>query len=449
MSKTKKYINVFIASPGGLAEERHAFRDEITKFNESLEKNWGIVFEAVGWEDTLGIEGRPQEQINREIRGCDYLIALFWDRWGSPPDNNTSLYTSATEGEYYLAKECSADKNFLMEQVVLMFKGVNPHQMSDPGDELKPVIKFREKIEREKTHFYKTFDATDDFRKLIRKYLGQWLWNEEKGTTEQVEPIPEAGLQVAGELERIPQEDSAQSANWALVDKAWELANDGQLTKAEVEFAKASVGQNQPWPIIEFGNFLSRIGRLDQAKAMYEKAAGLAEDQGDQIAASAAYGNLGCVLETRGDLDGAQEMYNKALEINKKLGREVGMASDYGNLGSVLRTRGDLDGAEDMYRKSLDIDEQLGRKEYMANQYGNLGNVFKARGDLDGAEQMYRKALGLAEQLGATPLIKTIKSLLDSLLEELASKASKKTVAKKKAVKKSAKKPTRRRGAIT
>jgi hypothetical protein len=50
---------VFIGSPGGLVEERGLFREKIAKFNEIYGSPVGVVFAAIGWEDTLPGMGRP------------------------------------------------------------------------------------------------------------------------------------------------------------------------------------------------------------------------------------------------------------------------------------------------------------------------------------------------------------------------------------------------------
>ena len=218
-------------------------------------------------------------------------------------------------------------------------------------------------------------------------------------------------------------EDSADNRQQQLLEpsessmtaKAWALADQGWLTEAEVEFARNVVGRQRPQPLIEYGRFLFRLGRLDQAIVMFDGAVTVANDQGDQRAVAGAYGNLGVVLQVRGDLDGAEQMHRKSLEIEERLGRLEGMANAYGNLGIVLQVRGDLDGAEQMHRKSLEIEERLGRLEGMANAYGNLGIVLQVRGDLDGAEQMYRKSLETAERLGSSRLSTHAKSLLSSL----------------------------------
>ena len=60
MSSNLTGLRVFIASPGGLGDERRAFRDEISEYNKAETILRGVVFQAIGWEDTLGAVGRPQ-----------------------------------------------------------------------------------------------------------------------------------------------------------------------------------------------------------------------------------------------------------------------------------------------------------------------------------------------------------------------------------------------------
>ena len=113
-------LRVFIASPGGLAEERKAFRDEIQEYNDAEAIPRGVLFQALGWEDTLGGVGRPQTIINEDVRRADYFVLVLWNRWGSPPDTSSQQFTSGTEEEYHVALECYEKQQ--MRQLVMMFK---------------------------------------------------------------------------------------------------------------------------------------------------------------------------------------------------------------------------------------------------------------------------------------------------------------------------------------
>ena len=103
MPKTLTQYRVFIGSPGELEEERKCFRGKLTKFSEIHSEPRGVVFHPVGWEETIGGVGRPQDLINEEdLKQCDYAVFILHDRWGSPTGD---LYTSGVEEEWALTEE--------------------------------------------------------------------------------------------------------------------------------------------------------------------------------------------------------------------------------------------------------------------------------------------------------------------------------------------------------
>ena len=53
-------FRVFIATPGGLDLERKAFRDSLQEHNELDPQGRRVIFTPIGWELTLGGQGRPQ-----------------------------------------------------------------------------------------------------------------------------------------------------------------------------------------------------------------------------------------------------------------------------------------------------------------------------------------------------------------------------------------------------
>lgn len=396
---------VFIASPGGLQEERKAFKAILDEYNKEEALHREVMFQAIGWEDTLPGIGRPQAIINEELKTCDYFIMVLHDRWGSHPGPNEVAATSGTEEEYKIAWKCFKEGASPMKQIVVLFKAVPPNQMSDPGRELQKVIDFRKKIEASRSLLYSTFSTVDEFKKIIQRNISQWL-------REKDQKVKKTGLINAAENTIVnnstitkPEPDLEQEStdedSDPLIDIAWKLADEGKLVEAEVAFSKAFINNPGGSQLLNYSRFLKRIGRIDQAIMMLQQVIDQSDEANDPILISKAFNRMGNVLKTRGDLAGAEKMYNKALSLNEALGRKEGMADQYGNLGNVLKTRGDLDGAEKMYKRSLEIEKALGRKEGMALDYGNLGIVLHIRGDLEGAEKMFNKALSLDEELGS------------------------------------------------
>ena len=200
--------------------------------------------------------------------------------------------------------------------------------------------------------------------------MARWLRDSEDPTNNEGDfPIaptddsPESEIGTYISKEKIDKDEpKVDSKVRESIDQAWKLANEGHLVQAEVEFSKVIVNQPGVFQLLNYAQFLSRIGRLDQALAILDKVLEVSRESNDLINEASALVQQAHLLEIRGDLDRAENMYKKALEINEKLGRLENMAKDYGNLGKVLETRGDLDRAEEMYKKALKIATSAGFK---------------------------------------------------------------------------------------
>src|SRR3990170_3510588 len=137
---TWNVLNVFIASPGDLAEERRVAREVVSELNRivGLELSWHI--ELLGSEDTLPGYSRPQDIINKYVDECDLFIGLLWRKWGQP--TGTGEYTSGFEEEFERArKRCERTGS---PEIWLCFKQVEPMQAEDAGEHLKRILAFRQ-----------------------------------------------------------------------------------------------------------------------------------------------------------------------------------------------------------------------------------------------------------------------------------------------------------------
>ena len=263
---------VFIASPGGLEDERRAFAGEIEEYNRIEASQRGVIFQAVGWEETLPGIGRPQNIINEELRQCDYFILLLHDRWGSDPGVSETKASSGTEEEFLIAMECVQKTDQPMKQIVCLFKSVPPNQLADPGPQLQKVIDFQRKIEAEKKLLYSNFSSINELTTLIRKNLSKWLRDDnsqEDGGYVFPKAFPDLpdGIDSRSDMDStniidenggyiFPKDspdlpdgiDSKSDMNSTniidtdlkkTIDNAWLLAKEGKLVDAEIEFSKA------------------------------------------------------------------------------------------------------------------------------------------------------------------------------------------------------------------
>jgi hypothetical protein len=159
MAGTRRFVKVFLASPGDLAEERKIAKVIVDDFNSQLADALGYQVELVGWEDTLPGVGRPQAIINRDLDGCDLFIGMLWKRWGTPL--GTEPYSSGFEEEFNRSMTRNAKEG--RPEINLLLKDLDAASLADPGDHLKKVIAFKEKVFGEKKLLAGTFADVRDF----------------------------------------------------------------------------------------------------------------------------------------------------------------------------------------------------------------------------------------------------------------------------------------------
>ncbi|MXO85923.1 hypothetical protein GRI38_07740 [Altererythrobacter aurantiacus] len=93
MTYVAQIIEVMIASPSDVADEREAIRQSLSHWNAANARERQLFFEAVGWESHVSpdLSGEPQKLINEQIlRDADLLVGLFWTRIGTPTSTNAS-----------------------------------------------------------------------------------------------------------------------------------------------------------------------------------------------------------------------------------------------------------------------------------------------------------------------------------------------------------------------
>jgi hypothetical protein len=163
-----KLIRAFIASPGGLDEERTAAFDAAEEVNRAVAKPLGGRLELYGWEETISGNGRPQAIINAEMETCDLFIGAIWTRWGSRPSVG-GPYSSGFEEEFELSLERHGRTEAPL--MAMFFKDIDPLQLSDPGEELKKVLTFQGRLRAEKALLYGTFATPEAFAAKVREFL--------------------------------------------------------------------------------------------------------------------------------------------------------------------------------------------------------------------------------------------------------------------------------------
>lgn len=166
MARPAQSLNVFIASPGGLDEERDLVATTVTDFSASTAIEHGIVLVPHRYEQMVGNAGNPQAQINVRANECDIFIGMVHRRWGSDTGNG---YDSGFDEEFRIALQRFQETG--SPRIVLMFKQVDADSLKDQGPELVKVSAFREEIEREHHAFYKAFTQPLEVSNIVMQVL--------------------------------------------------------------------------------------------------------------------------------------------------------------------------------------------------------------------------------------------------------------------------------------
>jgi Flp pilus assembly protein TadD len=345
---------VFIASPGGLEDERAHFRSVIDDYNATEAIERGVIFLPVGWEITLGGVGRPQHIINRDVRRCDYFLLVLWDRWGSSPGTGDgATYTSGSEEEFVVAKECLESKT--MRNVIVLFKDVDPSKLRDPGPELSKVLKFRQSLESEKQLLFETFDEKIAFGERLRSHLGSWMRAHEKGTDANGSQLPSVG-ELQGSTAAAIDSPAVDQPTSQLVQDAEQYAREGQITAAEQAFARA-LPQGDLDTLSRYGAFLMAKGSLAGAERAFTQLQALAHERGQRDWEYSAASSLGHVYGAQHKHDEAEKSFRAALALREQtLGADhPDIAVSLNELAEFYSARGRFDLAEPLFVRALKL----------------------------------------------------------------------------------------------
>lgn len=205
MPDTRKVIRIFLASPGDLQEERRTAKAITEEFNKLWADALGYQIELVGWEDTISQYGRPQGTINQDLERCELVLGMIWKRWGTSP-SKTGPYTSGFEEEFEtsLIRRRMSDR----PEIALFFKAIDKELLRDPGEELKKVLAFKDRIVAEKEILFDSFDGRIEFEGKIRACVTAYV--QKLRDAEAAKLSNEA--QVTPPEQRVPPDDENRPA---------------------------------------------------------------------------------------------------------------------------------------------------------------------------------------------------------------------------------------------
>lgn len=165
MAYDAKVVEIIIASPSDVAEERKIVREVIAEWNALNASEHSLVLLPVGWEthSSPELSGRPQQIINdRLVKRADLLVGIFWTRVGSSTGK-------AVSGSIEEIQEHHKER----KPIMLYFSNAPVRPDSVDQAQYAQLTNFKEWARRE--GLIGTFESSTDFRLQFFRQLSLTL----------------------------------------------------------------------------------------------------------------------------------------------------------------------------------------------------------------------------------------------------------------------------------
>jgi tetratricopeptide (TPR) repeat protein len=400
---TLTVLRVFFAGPRDVDDERRAFRQVAELEDRRVAENLGFKVEPRGCEDTMPGCGRPQELINKDVDECNLFVLSLFMRWGTP----TGEYSAGVEEEFERALQ---RRNATGEpEIWLFFRDIAEDRLVDPGDQLKKVLAFRDRVESQRLLLHQAYRDPAHWAAMFGDFLSRWLFETKArggpGPGDRLPALPpprEPGprseyitstADLQAEIERLTGEvetvaTKLREASMEMVVQAWEMEGQGRVTEAEAVFVRALDLCDTPEGHNDLGVFLARLGRRREAASQFELACELERDPIRLYNWGNALTELARGLWWTGEWEEARRLYQEGFE---RYGQAVAVKPDmqealnsWGNaltdLAKGLWQAGEREEARRMYEEGLERYRQGGVRHYRETLSTIMGS-FRGAGD--------------------------------------------------------------------
>ena len=167
MPRKATVLNIFVASPSDVSEERNCLDSVVSRVNSSFAKTC-VRLELIRWEQDASpaLGGDAQTVISDQLpTDYDVFVGIMWNTVGT----QTGRAESGTIEEFERALE-RFEQDPESVRVMLYFKDSVPLSMGDiDPEQLKKVREFRSRIESK--GLYHVFNDTNDFANAVHVHL--------------------------------------------------------------------------------------------------------------------------------------------------------------------------------------------------------------------------------------------------------------------------------------
>ena len=349
MPTTTITYKIFIASSSDVPEERKIFSKVVNQVSHSMEalKKVSLSFTPKYFELLVPSTQRPQAPASDILRECDYLVMVFFKRWGSPTTNEINPnYTSGTAEEYDVAMN-ALKGDLPMRDIAIYFKLFSDDALNDSEEDqeqIREVIRFKERCFSEKKHLVDTFDTADKFEALLFRQIGRWSYGiYDEHIIDDLPPQnpkqPTAPNDPNHQLDRISS-DLLRKANY---EEQQKQEQKSELTYRDVTLINPD--NSHAWQ--QLGLFYGRTGHSEKAFKAFKKALDIDVKNYYIEGQAANNGGMGIALGDLGKLGDARVALERCLTLYQELELSanneshllqrchVGIAQSFSNLGTI------------------------------------------------------------------------------------------------------------------
>lgn len=168
MARQSTIVQVFVASPSDVAEERAILEAVILQLNQIWSRTLRLSFELIKWETSTrpAAASDPQTAINDQV-GSDYdvLIGIFWGRLGSATPRAVSGTVEEIERAYSRLQRDGA-----APEIMLYFKDAPIAPSKIDPEQLRGLQEFKRLLSLRGT-LYSNFEDLAGFESSLRAHL--------------------------------------------------------------------------------------------------------------------------------------------------------------------------------------------------------------------------------------------------------------------------------------
>lgn len=168
MPRHSTVLQVFVASPSDVAEERGTLDAVIAELNRTWVGSLGVRFEVLKWETHArpGFDADPQAVINAQIPDdYDVFIGILWSRLGTPTSRAASGTVEEFERAYLRFKTTGS-----VPEIMLYFKDAPLTPSRIDAAQFATLQTFRKSLS-DKGGLYSTFEDQAGFEASLRAHL--------------------------------------------------------------------------------------------------------------------------------------------------------------------------------------------------------------------------------------------------------------------------------------